>query len=63
MKKKLNWAVFNLETKFRLTNYATRVSANLAYRKILEDQPNLMKKIGIRQKGLENQKLKGNTTP
>lgn len=47
------WAVFNLETKFRLTEYTTRQLANLAYRNILKDQPELKSKIGIKQKCFE----------
>lgn len=47
------WAVFNLETRFRLTEYTTRGLAELARRSILFDQPELRSKIGIRQKNFE----------
>lgn len=53
MTRKLNWAVFNLETHFRLTEYTTKCAANSAYRNILRDQPELKSKIGIRQKSYE----------
>jgi len=49
----LKWAVFNLETHFRLTEYTTRCGANLARMNILHDQPELKSKIGIRQKSYE----------
>ena len=48
------WAVFNLETKFRLTEYTTRTLANLARMSILHDQPELRSKIGIKQKNFED---------
>ena len=47
------WAVFNLETRFRLTEYTTRQRANQACMDILYDQPELKSKIGIRQKSYE----------
>ena len=47
------WAVFNLETHFRLTEYTARNLAGLALRKILYDQPGLKGKIGIKQKDFE----------
>ena len=47
------WAVFNLETHFRLTEYTTRDLAGLALRDILYDQPGLKGKIGIKQKSYE----------
>lgn len=52
----LKWAVFNLETHFRLTEYTTRCGASLACRSILHDQPELRSKIGIRQKSFELKK-------
>lgn len=48
------WAVFNLETRFRLTEYTTRQLANQACMNILRDQPELKLKIGIRQKNFED---------
>lgn len=47
------WAVFNLETGFRLTEYTTRQLANSARMDILYDQPELKSKIGIKQKCFE----------
>ena len=52
----LKWAVFNLETHFRLTEYTTRCRANSALMSILYDQPELKSKIGIRQKSYESEK-------
>lgn len=49
----LKWAVFNLETHFRLTEYATRSMAGLALRKILFAQPKLRRKIAIKQRNFE----------
>ena len=57
-KDKCNWAVFNKETGFRLTEYKTRNSANLALMWILKDQPDLRKKIEIRQRGFSNEEGK-----
>ena len=51
--KSLNWAVFNIETGFRLTEYTTRVSANLSLMSILKDQPELRLKISIKQRAFE----------
>ena len=48
------WAVFNLETGFRLTEYTTRQSANQACIDILHDQPELKSKIGIKQNNFED---------
>lgn len=48
------WAVFNLETKFRLTEYTTRQRANQDRMAILYDQPELKSKIGIKQKNFED---------
>ena len=54
MKKvKFNWAVFNIETKFRLTEYSTRVMAEWARSMILHDQPELRGKIAIKQRNFE----------
>lgn len=48
------WAVFNLETKFRLTEYTTRQRANQECMNILHDQPELKSKLGIKQKNFED---------
>ena len=56
-KDKCNWAVFDKETGFRLTEYKTRNLANLELMWILKDQPDqpdLRKKIEIRQRGFSN---------
>ena len=53
-KDKCNWAVFDKETGFRLTQYKTRNLANLELMWILRDQPELRKKIEIRQRGFSN---------
>ena len=54
MKKvKFNWAVFNTETGFRLTNYNTRAMAIWERSTILHDQPELREKIAVKQKGYE----------
>ena len=50
-KNKCNWAVFDKETGFRLTEYKTRNLAGLELSWILKDQPDLRNKIEIRQKG------------
>lgn len=50
---KLNYAVYLLESKFRLTTYQTRYMAGLAYKTIIHDQPNLKGKIAVRQKEYE----------
>ena len=52
-KPKFNWAVFNIETKFRLTEYTTRVRAEWARGMILYDQPELRGKIAIKQRNFE----------
>ena len=57
-KDKCNWAVFDKRTGFRLTEYKTRNSAGLALMRILKDQPDLRKKIEIRQKGHSNEEGK-----
>ena len=48
------WAVFNLETRFRLTEYTTRQLANQALMNILYDQPELSRRIGIKQQNFED---------
>lgn len=54
MKKvKFNWAVFNTETGFRLTEYTTHTSAIWARGMILHDQPELRGKIEVKQKSYE----------
>ena len=50
---KFKWAVFNIETRFRLTEYTTRTLANLARMNILHDQPELKGKIAIKQRNFE----------
>ena len=50
------WAVFNLETGFRLTDYTTHQRANQSRMDILHDQPELKSKIGIKQKNFEDNK-------
>ena len=47
------WAVFNIETGFRLTEYTTRQLANIARMNILRDQPELKSKIEIKQESFE----------
>ena len=47
------WAVFNLETGFRLTEYTTRQMANQERMNILRDQPELRSKIVVKQKSYE----------
>ena len=49
----LKWAVFNIETKFRLTEYDIRSKAIVAMRSILRDQPELKEKIAIKQRNFE----------
>lgn len=52
MKKvKFNWAVFNTETGFRLTDYSIRIKAIYARDMILHDQPELRGKIECKQRG------------
>ena len=54
MKKvKFNWAVFNTETGFRLTEWNTHTMAIWARSMILHDQPELRGKIECKQKGYE----------
>jgi hypothetical protein len=49
----LKWVVFNIETKFRLTEYDIRSKATVAMRSILRDQPELKGKIAIKQRNFE----------
>jgi hypothetical protein len=49
----LKWAVFNTETKFRLTEYDIRSKTIIAMRSILRDQPELKEKIAIKQRNFE----------
>lgn len=59
MKKvKFNWAVFNTETGFRLTEYSTHTMAIWARGMILRDQPKLRGKIEVKQKGYEKRVMK-----
>ena len=55
-KAKLNWAVFDLESGFRFTDYKDRSSAINAYLWILHEQPKLRGKIGVKQKKFECRK-------
>ena len=50
---KRNWAVFDLETHFRYTEYTTRDMAGNVLRSILYDQPGLKGRIGIKQRDFE----------
>lgn len=52
-KPKFNWAVFNTETRFRLTEYNTHTMAILAKSMILNDQPELRGKIAVKQRNFE----------
>ena len=49
----LKWAVYNIETKFRLTEYDIRSRAIIAMQRILYDQPELKGKIAIKQRNFE----------
>jgi hypothetical protein len=49
----LKWAVFNIETKFRLTEYDIRSRAINAIQSILYDQPELKGKIAVKQRNFE----------
>ena len=49
----LKWAVYNIETKFRLTEYDIRSRAINAMQSILYDQPELKGKIAIKQRNFE----------
>lgn len=52
-KPKFNWAVFNTETRFRLTEYNTHTMAILAKSMILNDQLELRGKIAVKQRNFE----------
>lgn len=59
MKKvKFNWAVFNTETGFRLTDYSCRTRAIHAKDWILHDQPELRGKIAVKQRSYEKKVAK-----
>ena len=53
IRTKFNWAVFNTETKFRLTEYDIRSKAIYDMQCILRDQPELKGKIAIKQRSFE----------
>ena len=53
IRTKFNWAVFNTETKFRLTEYDIRSKAIYDMQCILRDQPELKGKITIKQRSFE----------
>lgn len=53
IRTKFNWAVFNTETKFRLTEYDIRSKAIYDMKCILRDQPELKGKIAIKQRNFE----------
>lgn len=53
IRTKFNWAVFNTETKFRLTEYAIKSRAIYDMQCILRDQPELKGKIAIKQRNFE----------
>lgn len=53
IRTKFNWAVFNTETKFRLTEYDIRSKAIYDMQCILRDQPKLKGKIAIKQRNFE----------
>lgn len=53
IRTKFNWAVFNTETKFRLTEYAIKSRAIYDMQCILHDQPELKGKIAIKQRNFE----------
>ena len=53
IRTKFNWAVFNTETKFRLTEYDIRSKAIYDMQCILRDQPELKGKIAIKQRKFE----------
>ena len=48
-----NWTVFNIETKFRLTEYDIKSKAIYDMQCILRDQPELKGKIAIKQRSFE----------
>ena len=53
IRTKFNWAVFNIETKFRLTEYAIKSRAIYDMQCILRDQSELKGKIAIKQRNFE----------
>lgn len=53
IRTKFNWAVFNTETKFRLTEYDIRSKAIYDMQCILRDQPELKGKLAIKQRNFE----------
>ena len=53
IRTKFNWAVYNTETKFRLTEYDIRSKAIYDMQCILRDQPELKGKIAVKQKKFE----------
>lgn len=53
IRTKFNWAVFNTETKFRLTEYDIRSNAIRDMQSILPDQPELKGKIAVKQRKFE----------
>ena len=53
IRTKFNWAVFNTETKFRLTEYAIKSRAIYDMQCILRNQPELKGKIAIKQRSFE----------
>ena len=53
IRTKFNWAVFNTETKFRLTEYDIRSKAIYDMQCILRDQPELKGKIAVKQRNFE----------
>ena len=53
IRTKFNWAVFNTETKFRLTEYDIRSKAIYDMQCILRDQHELKGKIAIKQRNFE----------
>lgn len=53
IRTKFNWAVYNTETKFRLTEYDIRSRAINAMQNILYDQPELKGKIAVKQRKFE----------
>lgn len=53
IRTKFNWAVFNTETKFRLTEYAIKSRAIYDMQCILRDPPELKGKLAIKQRNFE----------
>ena len=48
-----NYAVYDIKTKFRMTEYKSYNLAVLDYNAIIRNNPDLKKKVGIRQKEFE----------